>query len=188
MSLFDSLKAKAKNVAESITNSTESITIETIPASLDELKKLSICDLTVPANVVAMTIIAYNVYTVDKEAGKEIYDFLRGPSPLSAQDISFLNDRVMANGEYLPRSYFEGATPDNNYTPNEPGVIKVKLGAHSKDQYDQGYLTLYVHSGGGDNDRPVTLRKKESTGEWFIFQDAGIYMSIRPAKEANPWA
>ncbi len=188
MSLFDSLKAKAKAVVEAVTNNTTEVRIDTIPASLEELKKLSICDLTVPANVVAMTIIAYNVYTVDKEAGKEIYNFLKGPSPLSAQDISFLNDRVMANGEYLPRSYFEGATPENNYTPNEPGVIKVSLGAHSKDQYDQGYLTLFVHSGGADNDRPVTLRKKASTGEWFIFQDAGLYMGIRPAKEANPWA
>ena len=47
-------------------------------------------------------------------------NFLRGPRPLSPYEISFLDDRFRDGNWYVPFSYFKGAIPENDYTPNEP--------------------------------------------------------------------
>ena len=60
--------------------------------------------------------------------------------------------------------------------------------AHSRDQFDQGYITLYLKSGGADSERPVTLRHKPSTDEWFLWNHTGILAGIRTPKSADPWA
>ena len=66
------------------------------------------------------------------------------------------------------RSFFEGATPDNDYTPVRPWRVKVSSNPYSFE--NEGWAVLYLHSGGADNPRPVRLRKKPSTGQWFVVE------------------
>ena len=48
--------------------------------------------------------------------------------------------------------------------------------------------SLYLKSGGADSERPVTLRHKPSTDEWFLWNHTGILAGIRTPKSADPWA
>ena len=89
--------------------------------------------------------------------------------------------------DYVPRSYFAGATPDNNYEPSEPYTIKFFENPYARDNIDEGYLTLQVESGGADSPRQIRLRTKPSTGEWFLWEQF-ILSDIRPPKAADPWA
>ena len=97
---------------------------------------------------------------------------------------SFMKDRL--NGkEYKVRSFFEGATPENDYTPNKPYVISVIENPYSFD--NENWATLYVTSGGADNPRNIKLRKKPSTGEWFL-NDIQCLGDIRLPKSEDKWA
>ena len=116
----------------------------------------------------------------------DMLNWLRGPRPLTAYDMQFIRDRLRGK-DYLPRSYFSGATPENNYTPVQPLVVTVIETAHSNDQGAEGYITLYLDCGGADSPRPIRLRHKPSTGQWFLWEQF-LLPGIRTPAPANPWA
>ena len=82
----------------------------------------------------------------------------------------------------------KGATPANNYTPATPVEITVIEGAHSRDQEKEGYMLLFIASGGADNPREIKLRTKPSTGEWFVNQYGGLLSGIRIPAAEDKWA
>ena len=51
--------------------------------------------------------------------------------------------------------------PQNGYTPAQPYTVTFFENAHSRDNFDEGYITLWVQSGGADNPREVKLRHKQ---------------------------
>ena len=111
--------------------------------------------------------------------------FLKGPDNCSPAELQHISDRFMDGKFYKVRSYFEGATPANNYTPAVPYRVKVSSTPYSFE--NEGWATLYLHSGGADNPRPVKLRKKPSTGQWFIVEIQ--YLSaVRPPVAEDKWA
>ena len=110
-------------------------------------------------------------------------DFLRGPRPLSGYDKSFIADRFR-DSDYVPRSYFEGATPQNDYLPAEPYRVTVSENPYS--YQNQGYATLYIRSGGADNPRSVQLRLAKD-GKWYLWEQF-VLVGIRQPESSNPWA
>ncbi len=186
MSFFDSLKKAADNVVKAVGNETKEFVFDSIPTNLAELKARPEANLSDPFGVVALYIVSLCIYPANSDASFEMVDFLKGPSPLSPMEKSFIKDRF-SDKDYVPRSYFKGATPDNNYTPAEPVTIAVSELAHSHD-VGENRVTLYITSGGADSPRGITLRKKPSTGEWFIENDPGSLAGIRVPKAADPWA
>jgi len=46
---------------------------------------------------------------------------------------------------------------------------------------------MYVTSGGADSPRPIKLRKKPSTGQWFL-NEIQCLSDIRTPVAADPWA
>ena len=72
-----------------------------------------------PEEVCACFLCALNLYIKDKDAGVAAMDLLRGPRPMTPYDAQFLRDRLRGK-EYLPLAYFEGAAPENSYTPAPP--------------------------------------------------------------------
>ena len=46
---------------------------------------------------------------------------------------------------------------------------------------------LYMKSNGSDNERTITVRKKVSTGEWFLY-DEMLLADIRAPKSLDPWS
>ena len=138
-----------------------------------------------PEETAALTVAALVRYTEDQEAGIAMLNVLRGPRPLSPQDIQLLKDQLLKDRHYVARSHFNGATPDNDYTPIEPYSVTVADSVHSYDQ--ENYATLYIRSGGADSPRPITLRKKPSTGEWFLWNHVGLLPGIRVPASQDPW-
>ena len=69
-------------------------------------------------------------------------------------------------------------------SPSAPFTITVTSNPHS---YVETLATLYIKSGGADSGRPISLRKKPSTGQWFVTQ-FGFLADIRVPVSEDPWA
>ena len=202
MGFFDMLKNKAaqaagakaasalgqvaKSAAANAGNKIYTVTLSAIPANLEELKSLPEGALKEPEHAAALTIAALCMYPVDKEACFEMLNYLHGPRGLTPSDRQFIADRFR-DKDYVPRSYFVGATPENNYEPNEPYTIKFFENPYARQNIAEGYLTLQVESGGADSPRQIRLRTKPSTGDWFLWEQF-ILSDIRHPKAADPWA
>lgn len=186
MAFLDNLKNQAMQAAQPEGKQTYRVTLGQIPANLIQLQAMPEADLTKPENTAALTIAALCIYPVDKEAACKMLEFLQGPKGLSAYDRQFLTDRFR-DKDYVPRSYFEGANPENNYEPATPYTLTFFENPYSRDNFKEGYLTLHIHSGGADSARQVKLRKKPSTGQWFLWEQF-LLSDIRKPVSADPWA
>ena len=167
-------------------SATKQVTLSALPLTAEQMKAMPEFSLTDPYAVVAYAVAALCAYPKDKEACYAMLDVLKGPAPLSPMDKQFIRDRFMDGKDYLPFSYFAGATPDNNYTPAQPYTVNLIEQSNSRDQ--ENLITLYAVSGGADSPRPVTLRGKPSTGEWFLWSYEGLLAGIRTPKASDPWA
>ena len=110
-------------------------------------------------------------------------NFLKGPEDVSTYEKQFIRERIQGKN-YKVLSFFKGSRPDNNYTPTKPYTITVSSNTYSFD--NDGWATLYVQSSGADNPRPVKLRKKPSTGEWFL-NEIQCLSDIRLPANQDKW-
>ncbi len=192
MGIFDKLKNAANSAVSGAVNSSvntmgnkkETFTFAKLPESVAELKNLPEASLDSPFKTAALTVLALCAYGADKAVGVEMLNFLKGPRPLSNQEISFLDDRFRDSQWYVPFSYFKGATPENNYTPTEPVTLEIESNPNSA--MNEGYMTLWLKSGGADSPRQITLRMK-GDGRWFLWEQY-IMVGIRTPKSQDPWA
>ena len=159
------------------------ITLQTLPAALSELEALP---RTTPEEVCAGFLCALKLFQTDRDAGVAAMDLLRGPRPMTPYDIQFLRDRLRGK-EYLPLAYFEGAAPENGYTPAKPYTLNVLPDPRPQD-VEPGYLRVYLKTAGADSPRPMKLRQKGSTGEWFLWEYSSILSGIRVPAALDPWA
>jgi len=183
MSIFDKLKKSAADAVQSLGSRKKTFTFTSLPESLAQLQALPEAALTDPFQTAALTVCALCVYAADRNIGTQMLNWLRGPRPLSNQDISFLNDRFR-EGYHVPFSYFSGATPENDYTPAQPYTLTVEAGPYA--DANAGYKKLHIRSGGADNPREIVLRQK-GNGTWLLW-DQFLLVSIRQPKSADPWA
>ena len=159
------------------------ITLQTLPAALAELEALP---RTTPEEVCAGFLCALKLFQTDRDAGVAAMDLLRGPRPMTPYDVQFLRDRLRGK-EYLPLAYFEGAAPENDYTPAKPYTLNVLPDPRPQD-VEPGYLRVYLKTAGADSPRPMKLRQKGSTGEWFLWEYSSILSGIRVPAALDPWA
>lgn len=194
MAFLDMLKNKAAGaVGETVNqlvdkatqaaNKSERITFASMPANFEEFKSLPQAQMTTAFDTAAMTVLAFNYYPLDKDLCLQMLDYLKGPRPLSPMEKQFIADRFR-DKDYVPRSYFEGATPANDYEPTQPYTIIVSENPYS--YQNEGYATLYVTSGGADGPRSVQMRLAKD-GKWYMW-DEFILADIRQPESVNPWA
>ncbi|MBO4495999.1 MAG: hypothetical protein J5752_09110 [Clostridiales bacterium] len=190
MGLFDNIQNAAAGVggmnAAPAQETKKTVVFQEMPENLEQLRALPEASMKNPLDVAALTVAALCVYPFNKDASLEMLNFLKGPQPLSPMEISFIADRFR-DSDYVPRSYLNGATPQNNYMPQRPYSVTVYETPHSRDNFNEGYLTIYITSGGADNPRYVRLRTKPSTGEWFLWEQF-LLVGIRVPDAQNPWA
>lgn len=161
---------------------TVTITFEKLPENLEELKALPEASLDTPFKTAALTVAALCRFPANRDDCTAMLDFLKGPQPLSPYDKQFLRDRFM-DKDYVPRSYFAGAAPANNYEPAKPYTIEVFDNPYS--YQDENYATLHIRSGGADSPRQVKLRRKGE--QWFLWEQF-LLSDIRKPASDDPWA
>ena len=159
------------------------VTLNTLPATLSEFEALPRSTV---EQVCAGFLCALNLYQKDKDAGVAAMNLLRGPRPMVPYDVQFLRDRLRGK-EYLPLAYFEGATPENSYTPRQPYTLNVLSDPRPQD-VEEGYIRVFLKTAGADSPRPMKLRCKPSTGEWFLWEYSSILSGIRMPAAQDPWA
>ena len=136
-----------------------------------------------PYGVAALVIAALCRYETNPEDCFEMLNWLKGPESLSTYEKQFIKERLTGK-TYKPRSYFQGATPNNNYTPSNPYKFRPESNPYTFQ--NAGWATIWVRSGGADNPRSIKLRQKGSTGEWFL-NDIQCLSDIRTPANENPW-
>ena len=171
-------------ITKAVTNKTKTYTFPSLPRTLAELKALPEAALTDEYAVAALSVLALTRWQDDRAESIAMLNFLKGPDPLNPMGIQQISDRFMDGKFYKVNSFFEGATPANGYTPSTPYQIKVTSNPYS---YNETWATLYLTSGGADNPRPVKLRKKPSTGQWFLVEIQYLG-DIRIPAAADKWA
>ena len=158
-----------------------------LPKNLEEIKALDINDLKQPQNTAALTLLALCLYPKDREECFRIIDYLDGPKPLSEYEKDAFDERFRGDQVNIPFSYFKGANPANNYTPSRPFILTIRETPSSRMNLNLGYITLFFDSSGADSNRYVTLRLRESTGDWFLYEQF-LLASIKTPRASDPWA
>ena len=199
MSIFDSLKRQVKSqlkreasklVNDAVQNigkgrnHSETFSFSALPMRLDDLKALPEASLDSAFKTTALTVLALCRYETDPSAALEMLDLLKGPEQVSTYEKQFIAERLKGKG-YKARSFLAGATPENGYQPTTPYTITVSENPYSFD--NENWATLYVTSSGADDPRPIKLRKKPSTGQWFL-NDIQCLSDIRVPVAEDPWA
>ena len=127
MGLFDKFASKAANqlgntlkqTIQNAGNKSERVVFNSLPESYEQFISLPQASMSTPFQTAAMAVLAFCFYPNDKEVCYKMIDFLRGPRPMNGADKQFIADRFRAK-DYVPRSYFAGATPSNDYQPVAP--------------------------------------------------------------------
>ena len=161
---------------------TETITFAKLPQNIAELKAMPQAQLTNPFEVTALVVAVLCRYEQSVDECIEMLNYLKGPQPLVEYDKQFLKDRLVGK-YYVPRSYFEGTSPQNNYQPSQPFTVKVFDNSYSYNE--AGYVTLWLNSSGADSARSVQLRQKGN--QWFLWKNLLLPDIRKPAAE-DPWA
>ena len=161
------------------------VIIQKIPENLQEFEVLAAKGQQ-PECICALFLCALALFERDKEAGTAAMNLLRGPKPMTPYDCQFLRDRLRGKS-YLPLAYFEGATPGNNYQPRVPYMLNVLADPRPQD-VEPGYLRVFLTTSGADSPRPMKLRQKVSTGEWFLWEYSSILSGIRIPVAEGSWA
>lgn len=199
MGIFDSLKRTAEsalrkeatkavnNAVQSVgkgQNRSESFTFSRLPQTVEQLQSLPEASLDSAFKTAALVMAVLCHYEQNPEACFEMLNFLKGPEQVSGYERQFIGERLRGK-TYIPRSYFNGATPENNYQPTSPYTIAIYENPYSFD--NANWAVMWVKSGGADSPRQIKLRQKPSTGQWFL-NDIQCLSEIRVPVEADPWA
>jgi hypothetical protein len=159
-------------------------TFDKVPTTDEDIKDIENY-LKEPSFAPAFFLITMCGYEKNKEFCFKVLDILNGPKDVSNMDRSYYEDRFMDGKFYKPYSYFEGATPDNNYEPNVPYVVHVYDNPNGPK--DEGYKGFLLQSSGSDNKRQVTVRLKPSVSNWYLTQEM-LLADIRIPKKDDEWA
>ncbi|MCL2816662.1 MAG: hypothetical protein FWD23_18845, partial [Oscillospiraceae bacterium] len=168
-------------------NKSVPVVFSAMPETLEEFIALPQAEMSTPFDTAALCIAAFCVYPLNKDIAVAMLNYLKGPKPLGTPEIQFLAQRMEQNKKagFLGASYFDGATPQNDYTPTEPYTVTISENLYSYS--NEGYASLYIKSGGADSPRPVSMRQAKD-GKWYLWEYPGLLTDILSPESANPWA
>lgn len=83
---------------------------------------------------------------------------------------------------HLPRSFFEGTSPDNGYAVNHQRLA-IRVKRQSRDANNPG--RIFVHSTGSDLPKPIKLQQNQR-GIWKAVEWSSLQCSVRPPKRLQP--
>jgi len=143
----------------------KTFTYYNLPENVQDLQDLPEANRKDAYGVAAMTVAALCRYETNPEECFKMLNWLKGEEPLTSFEKEFLRDRLQGKG-YKPRSYFEGATPGNGYTPTMPYRLTPVTNPYTFKE--DGWATVSLRPNGDEKLRAIKLCQKKSTGEWFL--------------------
>lgn len=179
----DALNKAVSNIGKG-KNRDVKFTFAKIPTSVEELKAIPEANLDSPFKTTALTILVLANFENDNEATFEMLNYLKGPEPLSTMEKKFITERLI-DRQYIVSSFFKGSSPENDYTPTQPYTIVATENPYTFDTENWGMML--VTSSGADSQRFIKVRKKPSTGQWFL-NDIQCLAGIRVPVSQNKWA
>lgn len=122
------------------------------------------------------------------EMMKELLNSPTVPNNYSNFTKSFVKDRMLQNDKYdfLADAYFDGATPENAYTPKEPLAITLREFPYAPQVSTMYGPNIYVEKivsdfKGADSERNVSVYKDPKDQKWYIWSDTykGLLVDIK---------
>ena len=159
----------------------KSVEFSSLPMTLTQFESLPQAEMQSPYETAAMFIVALNHYIQNKVESIAMINFLKGPNQLSPRELNLIK---MQMTDYLARSYFNGATPQNDYTPTQPHNVVISDNKHSYNNH--GSAKLFIHCGGADSPRPIELRLAKDS-RWYLTGFSSLLVGIRSTESTNPW-
>ena len=104
---------------------------------------------------------------------------LASTPPFNNFTKDFVRARMMQNGKwaYIGNAYYEGAAPQNGYTPNQPYAITVR-----EYVYAPQISTIYgkqlsvekvvIEFAGADTERQLSVYQDPQDHQWYIWSDS----------------
>jgi hypothetical protein len=171
------------------------------PATVDEFKQVREKIGTEPHGVVALQLMAYEMYRRDTKIGEECIKLVNTTTnvnvPISRLKELFGKDANYAR-PYLVASFLKGAIPENGYNPTKPYTVEVKVNDSRPYQatsiFQSTVLYLDVLTTGTDSGlrtvEVLTTAKPGEPGEnkYYIVMNApGLYTQPKEISFTNPW-
>jgi hypothetical protein len=172
------------------------VEIGAIPSSVEDFVALRDEVAKSPEGGAAMMVVALLAYTHDEALGracltvavdrKRLQEGAQGYQgwQLRRRDLQMI-DLQLAGREYMPRSYVQGAAPENGYAlPDPPHTLRFVPDPRGGDR-DSGIAKVFVISSGADSPRPVTLHQNQR-GIWKAYEWSSLLSGVRAPREAPP--
>ncbi|MCR5837254.1 MAG: Ig-like domain-containing protein [Lachnospiraceae bacterium] len=131
-----------------------------------------------------------------KDPVREMFEYINGPSSQmdiakSQMDnaISSMKEAIKVCGPNVYKSYFNGATDTNNYTPDEPYVLEMYKGPYyiaEKETITGTRPTTYmilVKSGGADAERYIDVYYSTKDKRWYSYQNQFMHITANDFKK-----
>jgi len=172
-------------------NTLPSVKISNIPDDIDEFIKMRNSVATTPQGGAAMFILALKIYTQNAELGEKCLIVMTDKNALRESEkgykgFSLLNTDMdliksqLGKQKFLPNSYSDGCTPENDY--------KVKLPYNytfTKNKYsgsvEEGNIKIFVACSGANTPRPIRMKINDK-GLWKASEWSSLLVGIKAPK------
>lgn len=167
----------------------QAVHIDRLPQSAGEFAALQEQVARTPQGGAAMMVVALLLYAGDETLGQQCLAaavgrerLQEGPRgfegwQLRAGDLQLIRMQV-GDKDYIPRSYFAGATPEDSYRlPSPPYVLEFSDNPYSGDP-DSGRYKVFVACSGASTPRPVTLERDEG-GIWRASEWSSLVVGVQ---------
>ena len=181
-------KQEAKQEVKSSSAFSDNVSIERIPATLEEFQSLQAKLGTTPEGCIMLQLVAMEMYRRDRNVGLECLKLNNTDTNLTSvtsrlKEIFRENDSYAR--PYLVSSYFKGAKPSNGYNPDKPYTIQVRRNpAYPNDERSQalkGYVKYFqVYSEGYDTHwRGIEVVQQKGDTYYRVSNCPSIYIQCK---------
>lgn len=185
----EATKAVRKTVSAGVPKSVE---LGAIPTSLEEFDTKYNTLAVTPEGAIVMFLAAMDIYAQNEELGKKCFGLCFHPENRNGDEpnnhfLSFMRSRFHSgSGQWwIARSYFDGAKPENGYSPKEPFTLKMKSRVNDDDyltSMDADVEKRWLQSSGADSERAVQVLRVRGEDLYYIFEYGGLPSQIRRPK------
>lgn len=181
------MNAKSQIKLPKTLGGSQTITINTIPASTEEFIQLRDQLAKTPEGAAAILVVAAIKYTENPKLGRHWLIIATDKYWLSASSAdqaykgfdlgssANFSLKQLDGKKYIPFSYIKGTSVTNGYTPSSlPYKIAIERTADGGD----GNMKVFVVTSGADTARPVTLKKNDA-GVWKGFEYSSLFVAVK---------